>query len=222
MTCDHDGMDELRQRLLKLIADTPGMTLKSASLAIGKNHAYLQQYINLGKPLRLPEVTRYKLARVLNVDERELRDDEMTESATSDSYVFAHDTNIGYAKDLPVVGRVRAGYDGFFFDQGRVNERVGRPPILSGVVNAFAVYAIGSSMEPRYFEGELLYVNPNKPPAKGDFVVVECNDGAGWIKRLVRLTQTEVVLEQLNPPETRTLPRDEIKNIYRVVGSETR
>lgn len=222
MTCDHDGMDELRQKLLKLIDDTPGMTLKSASLAIGKNHAYLQQYIHSGKPRRLPEEARYKLARFLKVDERELRDDEVAHSTASDSYVFAHDTNISYPKDLPVVGRARAGYEGFFFDQGRVNERVGRPPILSGVVNAFAVYAVGTSMEPRYYEGELLYVNPNKPPAKGDFVVVECNDGGGWIKRLVRLTPTEVVLEQLNPPETRTLPRDDIKNIYRVVGSETR
>jgi phage repressor protein C with HTH and peptisase S24 domain len=77
-------------------------------------------------------------------------------------------------------------------------------------------------MEPRYYEGELLYVNPNKPPSEGDFVIVECTDGSGWIKRLVKMTPTEVVLEQLNPKETRSIPRDEVKNVFRVVGTEDR
>lgn len=216
-----EGMDPLRRRILDLVAEK-GETLKSVSLAMGRNHAYLQQYIHSGKPRRLPEDIRYRLAKHLGVDERELRDEEISQSSVSDSFVFAREVNLGYAQDLPVLGRARAGYDGFFFDQGRVNETVGRPPKLTGVRNAFAVYAVGNSMEPRYFEGELLYINPNKPPARGDFVVVECVDGAGWVKRLVRITDTEYVFAQLNPPEERAIPAERIKAVYRIVGSETR
>ena len=62
-----------------------------------------------------------------------------------------------------------------------------RPTNLAGVRDAYAIYMIGDSMEPRYEQGWLLHVNPFKPPTRGrDIVVYKTND-AVLIKQFVAL-----------------------------------
>lgn len=63
-----------RQNLLAAIATaSPPINLKQLSLALGRNHAYLQQYMRRGSPQTLPEEVRYKLAELLDIDEGILR-----------------------------------------------------------------------------------------------------------------------------------------------------
>ena len=67
--------DSVRNRLVDLIAHRdPPTDLKRASLACGKNHAYLHQFVHRGTPRRLPEDVRHALASHLGVDESVLRD----------------------------------------------------------------------------------------------------------------------------------------------------
>ena len=47
-----------------------GITLKKASRALGRNDAYLQQYLYRGSPRRLPEDMRYALAELVGCDQR--------------------------------------------------------------------------------------------------------------------------------------------------------
>ncbi|TAH33132.1 MAG: helix-turn-helix transcriptional regulator [Alphaproteobacteria bacterium] len=122
-------------------------------------------------------------------------------------------------KDLPLIGGVKGGIHGFFFDNGRVSDFVNRPANLLGVSNAFAVYAIGDSMEPRFFAGELLYVNPNRPLSKGCFAVIELMDGQGLVKQFLRQDDKTITLYQFNPAKELTLKKPTIKNVFRVVGS---
>ncbi len=51
-------------------ADAQGTSLNALSLQIGKNAAYLQQWVRRGTPRELPEQERLKLAMALNIDER--------------------------------------------------------------------------------------------------------------------------------------------------------
>jgi len=67
------NIDQIRSHIDKLIQEK-GKNYRSLSLAIGKNEAYLHQYINKGSPIRLPEEQRRKLASLLDVDEQELTD----------------------------------------------------------------------------------------------------------------------------------------------------
>lgn len=68
-------LDPIRRRLLELVAHRdPPTDLKKASLACGKNHAYLHQFVHRGTPRRLPEDVRWSLAAHLGVDETALRD----------------------------------------------------------------------------------------------------------------------------------------------------
>jgi transposase-like protein len=65
-------MDEShRLRLTQLAADR-GASLASLSRMIGRNAAYLQQYVERGSPRRLGEDDRLALAQHFMVDEREL------------------------------------------------------------------------------------------------------------------------------------------------------
>ena len=64
-------MQAPRVRLPEL-AREQGRSLASLSTMIGRNAAYLNQFVNRGTPRRLPEDERRHLAIVLNVDEREL------------------------------------------------------------------------------------------------------------------------------------------------------
>ena len=122
-------------------------------------------------------------------------------------------------RDLPVMGAVKGGTEGFYFNEGEAKEIVVRPPSLAGVSNAFALYVDGESMEPRYYAGEMLYVNPNRPITRGCFVAVEMADGQGLIKQFIRRNDEHLVLAQFNPPKEIRLPVSRVKRVYRITGS---
>src|SRR5947209_2139423 len=67
---DMEG-DIERNRLAALIAER-GADLKAISLAIGRNHAYLQQYLKKGVPRHLPPAVRGALARHLRFSAEEV------------------------------------------------------------------------------------------------------------------------------------------------------
>lgn len=60
-----------RQTLLEL-ARARGDSLMALSRLIGRNDAYLQQFVMRGSPRRLAEHDRRRLARHFGVDERQL------------------------------------------------------------------------------------------------------------------------------------------------------
>lgn len=68
-----EDTEEIRKKIARLIAER-GLNFAKVSLSIGKNIAYIQQFIKNGSPRRLGEVERQKLARLLKVDEQELTD----------------------------------------------------------------------------------------------------------------------------------------------------
>lgn len=74
------NIDQIRKHIDSLIKEKH-KNYRALSLAIGKNEAYLHQYINKGSPLRLPEKERRKLATLLDVDEQELTDITLPKAA---------------------------------------------------------------------------------------------------------------------------------------------
>ncbi len=126
-------------------------------------------------------------------------------------------------RQLPVYGVAQAGPEGIFIlTQGTVVSRVPCPPILESVENAYAVSVAGNSMEPRYFSRELVFTNPALSPRAGDFVVVQRNCAGellGYIKRFLRWTDREIVLEQFNPPAEMRFPRREVEAVHVIVQS---
>lgn len=77
-----ENTEEIRRKIARLIVEK-GLNYAQASLAIGKNIAYIQQFIKNGSPRRLGEVERHKLAQLLRVDEQELTDLPLNVSLSS-------------------------------------------------------------------------------------------------------------------------------------------
>lgn len=64
-------MIDPRQALVRR-ASEQGHSLAHLSALLGRNAAYIQQYIDRGSPKRLGDEDRRRLAIYLNIDEREL------------------------------------------------------------------------------------------------------------------------------------------------------
>ena len=74
-----------KQLILNLVkanqAENSQMNLKALSRLLGRNDAYLHQYIHRNSPKLLPERIRHKLAELLGTDERFLREDGWQDNA---------------------------------------------------------------------------------------------------------------------------------------------
>jgi transcriptional regulator with XRE-family HTH domain len=125
--------------------------------------------------------------------------------------------------DVPILGVAAGGADADFYLNGEVADYARRPTGVSLNRNVYALWVNGASMSPRFEDGELIYVNPSRPPAIGDYVVVEmlpkrgAREGAGYVKRLKKRTPTKIVLEQFNPAREFELAAADIKAIHRVI-----
>lgn len=151
------------------------------------------------------------------------RDEAWRAAATDASFAAAgfadSEAVIVRGYDLPVLGAAMGGDNSLFFDNGAIHERIRRPPNLDGVQNAFAIYMVGDSMEPRYFAGEFLFVNPNRPPARNCFVVVELGDGQGMVKQFIKRDDTILHLRQFNPDKDLEIENEKVRSVYRIVGT---
>lgn len=133
----------------------------------------------------------------------------------------------GAPRDLPVFGSAQGGPDGMRLDYEPV-EWMRRPQALEGVVDAFAFYVVGDSMEPRFRHGERLLVHPKRPPRPGEDVLLilrdEAPEAAGsersaMVKTLVRRAPHAVTVSQYNPPRQFDIPAENVDGVLLIVGS---
>lgn len=108
---------------------------------------------------------------------------------------------------------------------GEIVDYVARPSNLAGVTQAYAVFVVGSSMEPRYFPGELIHVHPGRPVTIGSFVLVMLRpqeDGEApraVIKRFVRRTASTITLAQYQPAKVFEIGAADVVSMHRIVAS---
>lgn len=128
-------------------------------------------------------------------------------------------------QDIPVKGVAVGGSDADFSFNGTVSDYVRRPPGLNKHNGVYAVYVTSDSMSPRFEPSDLLYVSSLRPPAIGDYVVVELHPeedgspGKGFIKRLVKRSASIVRLHQFNPDTDIEIETATIRSIHRVFSN---
>jgi len=214
--------DEVRQFIRATLAERR-LNMSAVSKKLGKNHAYLHQFLDRGIPAQLPELVRGHLAQILDVPEERLKHHGTARG--SGGVRVLRSPFIAAADRIPVRGAGQGGSDGFFPWNGDPVDYVSRPPYLAGAIEAYAVYVSGSSMEPRYLAGELLHIHPGRPVTPGAFVLVQLRPESegdtprAFIKRLVRRTATKATFEQFNPPKEIDIKASEILSMHRIVGS---
>ena len=123
-------------------------------------------------------------------------------------------------KTLPVYGLAAGSIRGHLTMSNDPVEWVNCPQFIETVRGAYALIVTGSSMEPRYFAGEVIFLHPNRPPRQGDHVVIqEALDGgtAVSVKRFDHQTETHVITTQYNPLAEVKFDRKTITAIHRVL-----
>lgn len=135
--------------------------------------------------------------------------------------VVAYDSQ----RNLPVFGTAAAGADSGAFQiaMGAPIDYVHRPYHLLHNQNSFAIYVEGSSMEPKFEAGDLIFIDTHKAPKPYDYVVVELIDEYGereaFVKRYLGKKNNQLICLQYNPYKERTYPLERIANIHRVFSN---
>ncbi len=131
------------------------------------------------------------------------------------------------AKDIPVLGQAECGSDGAFtLDGGDPIDIVRRPPGLLNRKGIYCIYTEGSSMEPVYEAGDLIYVDPHRPPRAGRDVVIQlfAKGPAGeercFLKRLVRRSGSKWRLKQFNPEKEFVLDDEDVRAVHLVLKNQ--
>src|SRR5215471_18212917 len=118
-------MDTARSAIVSRVAQL-GLSLSELSLKVGKNHAYFQQFIKRGVPGRLPEEVRGRVAEILGIDERILKEPA---SYSAEMLRPPSEHRGGRVTTwIPVFGHAVGGKDGGFVLAGNEVSEVLAPP----------------------------------------------------------------------------------------------
>jgi len=210
-------MDTVRKRLVNAIEDR-GLTLKDASLRIGRNHAYLQQFVERGIPARLKEGDRAKLSALLNVPENELGAPERH------GQLVAANSNVSNVPEYQV--HVSAGGGALVAEENKRRDWPFATDYLKSELglerSKLAIVEVrGDSMEPTLSSGDRVLVNMSDRQVSqpGIFIVF---DGDGTVvKRVEKIpgsVPTRIFLISDNPLHGRyELDSDVVQIVGRVV-----
>lgn len=146
--------------------------------------------------------------------------------APQDMYqdIPVYGTALGAEEQYAIDGDGKVAIEQTDLNMGEVVDRFRRPPNLVNRRDIYGLYVAGDSMEPAYETGVGILVDPRKPPASRDYVVVYLRDrqdsdaAAGvLIKRLVRRSATFIELRQYNPPAVFRLEAHQYREVHRVM-----
>ncbi|MCA3394546.1 MAG: helix-turn-helix transcriptional regulator [Roseomonas sp.] len=227
-------LDPTRLRVMKLIQQRR-TDLKKASLAIGRNAAYLQQYLYRGIPKTLPEDAREALAAFLGVPEESLRPPK-TESAAEPALppVIAAPPPTAMGGGMPGFSQVpeldvraSAGHGAFHEGDEEIKavwmfpDAVIRHELRARSANLRIITIDGDSMEPLLASGDRVLVDTAQrvPAPPGIFVIW---DGLGIVaKRIEHIPTAEpsrIVIKSVNPIYgDYERPTEEVNIIGRVI-----
>ena len=199
-----------RARLVEL-ASAQGASLSALSTMIGRNPAYLQQFVRKGSPRKLDEADRRALARFFGVSESELGDAEEISSPLSSGWIDVPRIPASAAAGAGRFAEAEASFGALRFSQVWLRTQGFDPRALSSIAVA------GDSMVPLLADGDEILVDTT-PRAVREGVHVVRVDDALLVKRLDFSRAGRVGLISDNPAyPPQDLPRGEVTVVGRVV-----
>ena len=169
------------RRAVRAALEAVGLTLKQASRALGRNDAYLQQYLYRGSPRQLSEFLRLRLAAIAGVGADAFLDDDLR---------ALRDDTPAAAIAVPMFDVSAAAGGGRMELDARADGALAFPaPLLRRITASPAdglrlITMSGDSMAPTLEHGDMVMVDTNRtsPSPPGIFVL---DDGVGLMAKLV-------------------------------------
>lgn len=180
------------------------MPMSELSERIGKNRAYIQQFLRRGNPYALPEDVRTKIAQILQLPEDDLRHFARAEGQASAPMTAPLLSDTAGPSDRIPLYRENAPFNG-----NGTTEWITRPSI--GATYGFWI----ERMMQRFGPGDMVLVHSYRPARHGDLVVVVKRDGAALaaIGDLVRSSASEAEILVEGRAQTYSLTEYEINKI---------
>ena len=212
------GLDPSRRAVLAALTKA-GLTLKQGSRALGRNDAYLQQYLYRGSPRRLPEDVRLRLADLTG---------ERTESFLDPQLRSLHGSAAPSRLAVPLLDvSAAAGGGRIGNDTAGDDTALAFPPMLlrritSAPTSSLRLITIsGDSMAPTLEDGDMVMVDTGRtsPSPPGIFIL---DDGVGLVAKRVDAVPNsfpqQLRLSSDNPAYSNYQRRiDEVRILGRVV-----
>jgi phage repressor protein C with HTH and peptisase S24 domain len=195
---------EDQRAALAALAAARGESLAGLSRLLGRNAAYLQQYIERGSPRMLREDDRKKLARYLGVPEAQLGGPAAAAIVAIPRLDVSASAGPGSLVEEEITAPLR-------LDAEFVRGLGVRPEALSMIT------VRGDSMVPTLADGDAILVDTRARDG-GDGIQVVRHDGVLLVKRLRRAgTALELVSDNPAYPPIVVAPGDSLEVIGRVV-----
>ncbi|MEW4447528.1 S24 family peptidase [Qipengyuania sp. JC766] len=150
------------------LAQVRGVSLKGLSEMLGKNSAYLQQFMTRGTPRRLQEDDRRTLAEFFGVAETELGGPEEKSSrrASRGDWVDVPRLPLGASAGPGALAAEEQAFDGFRFSRRWLREQG------LGDAQLSAITVEGDSMEPVLRDGDEVLVDRTPRPFQDGIYVL--------------------------------------------------
>ena len=221
----------IHDQIRKILETTTGLTQKGLAERMGINPAAVNRMLYGRRNImaeEIPMIEDYLGIRLdlsatsasANIEYRqEQRISSPLRRGFSDVPIVPWLSSLENEVKIPVYG-VTAGKSQkeLIFSADNIVDWVLRHPAQSGIDTAFAIYVFSDTMEPRYFQGELVYIHPGRPPEINRDCAIEMKNGHIYVERLLHRSEDKIRVLQFNPPEEKDISRDEIKAVYAVVG----
>lgn len=215
-------MTEITRRRLRELLEKQDRKATDVAVEAGLKRTYLYDFLE-GRVQAMGADKVAAIADVLGVTVGYLAGREELRESPKNTAQAAVALQTDPVRDVPVYGTAAGAAAGAIALSNDSIEWLPRPPGLRGARDVYALYVVGSSMEPRWRPGDVLFVHPHRPVRRGDHVVIQIrnHDGAetqSWVKEFVRTNAAgDIVAHQYNPAADVTFARATVKAIHRVL-----
>jgi len=218
--------------ILKELISEQGLTWEAAALKSGLERSYFRKLFERGGASPRGQTLK-KIADGLGVPMTVLLGETSDSDQLREIPILKTDVRpatahlplpMEMAKDVPVMGTAAGSHlRGAFQLSSEPVDYVRRPHTLLNARNVYSLYVEGTSMEPQFQPGDLIYVHPDKPPRFGDAVVIQVqladsHDMEATIGILSKRAPEIITIRKHNPSAEIEIPKATVIAIHKVLS----
>lgn len=146
--------------------------------------------------------------------------DDLLKMLDDDQEFIINTDNTYYndVKQIPLLGKIVAGYPSEMFSD--IIDYINVPiDMIKGNKELFALNANGNSMQPMFFDGDILIFEKSNDCESGQYCAVTVNGNEATFKKVIKM-EKGIMLQPLNMEyESKFFTNDEIENLpVRIIG----
>jgi len=194
--------DITRERLRKAI-EWNNTNPSAVAHAFGKEEHYYRDFLKGKKKTLTSEGLSFAatfLGVALKIQTKNIEEPKTGLSASKDRHVPLYSAKLSATADRR-----------FIFEN---TTDILCPSALSRVRGVYAVRMPDDSMEPRFFAGETLFVDPSRSIRPGVFIVVKIKNGESEYAYIKQVVDEKLTLRQFNPEKKFSVPLDSVLHAH--------